>query len=1033
MGKRSKKLPVRYEKDQLGCMSGLINMFDFRQGRTTQRLLSDRKRGTRSEEGARIPRNNLDMLTNPNENCAETDGEVKTTAVADFCKPSVKKLIEEEMFGDQEMKEQNDGELQSNSENKKKNRKRIKKIRWRSCDGIRDIGLAEKSESECLCHQNSLQRSGNSLDLEKIMEHTKFSSDIAEKLSEAINLLISQKLLDRKDLTEEDGDIHTSKKLIDALQELSTDEELCPKFSQDPNSLLAKYMQLESDDHVVDDDEEAKSLAGFSDEEISNVGRSDKLVDHKRPNFFRRKVKSQENNEISQPSNKIVILKQGQQLLFATILREKAVIIMLYRKKCHGKEYPGDIIPTRSPSEWKNLSDHNGISFKENSGRAKDHFFVERIARPSPDKLKGHEIDRVYDSMPHPIPAQRASNIYVEAKKHLSEMLSIGDEHRVISSKQLPRTLGRILSLPEYNSSPLQSPRKMSFSDSDKTKKVNENTGPSGKEDSVNLTSQTIENLDLQPCVNDETSEIDIQVVDSSTNITDEITHIDEASDSCCSTTDKMSSGGDVQIVEVTEIDVREDNNAVHASSIVEHGSTTGGEDQTGDSSEVVDEQRDSMCMNVDSCKEDKMPKSPPNSSASKKAEDYENASDNILERPSPVSVLDPLFMEEDISPASIRSQSADTPIQSLQIQFEEIDSSSVAKQALESDTEGNELVFEYVNEVLQASGLNWEELYLKSISSEKFLEKSLIDSVEFIPNLLCCDEKQLLFDCINEVFTEIYEPDIRPLPSMKHAVHEVWKGVNWHFVPLPLPRILDQIVRKDMSKSGSWMDLQFDLDIIGCEMCEAILEDLMEDVVLSCVNHFHLENGGIITIRCFSSSSWDDEVKCARQDLKSLACRLLVAELVWRDFLMTSKYSQIDDVCPGRIDWKIKARVLNLWTIPNFHNHIADERKEMIFMVVFKQVKEKFYWVCRGEWNNKGNSQVKQDNGTRLMVMRLGDHVIEGQIMNGSHAEEKVFIPRMMLQPSEYNICICRVRCSPIDSSMLRSRGSRAAVSLRC
>ncbi|XP_071721943.1 replication factor A protein 1-like [Rutidosis leptorrhynchoides] len=47
----------------------------------------------------------------------------------------------------------------------------------------------------------------------------------------------------------------------------------------------------------------------------------------------------------------------------------------------------------------------------------------------------------------------------------------------------------------------------------------------------------------------------------------------------------------------------------------------------------------------------------------------------------------------------------------------------------------------------------------------------------------------------------------------------------------------------------------------------------------------------------------------------------------------MASKYSQIDDVCPGRIDWKIKARVLNLWTIPNFCNRIGDGSIEMILL----------------------------------------------------------------------------------------------------
>jgi hypothetical protein len=71
----------------------------------------------------------------------------------------------------------------------------------------------------------------------------------------------------------------------------------------------------------------------------------------------------------------------------------------------------------------------------------------------------------------------------------------------------------------------------------------------------------------------------------------------------------------------------------------------------------------------------------------------------------------------------------------------------------------------------------------------------------------------------------------------MKNATQEVWGGVNWHLIPLPLPHTLDQIVRKDMAKMGAWMDLCFDADAIGVEMGEAILEDLMEDIVLSCVN----------------------------------------------------------------------------------------------------------------------------------------------------------------------------------------------------
>lgn len=43
---KAKQRPGRQKKDQSGCMWGIINMFDFRHGRATRRLLSDRRRNT---------------------------------------------------------------------------------------------------------------------------------------------------------------------------------------------------------------------------------------------------------------------------------------------------------------------------------------------------------------------------------------------------------------------------------------------------------------------------------------------------------------------------------------------------------------------------------------------------------------------------------------------------------------------------------------------------------------------------------------------------------------------------------------------------------------------------------------------------------------------------------------------------------------------------------------------------------------------------------------------------------------------------
>jgi len=38
--------------------------------------------------------------------------------------------------------------------------------------------------------------------------------------------------------------------------------------------------------------------------------------------------------------------------------------------------------------------------------------------------------------------------------------------------------------------------------------------------------------------------------------------------------------------------------------------------------------------------------------------------------------------------------------------------------------------------------------------------------------------------------------------------------------------------------------------------------------------------------------------------------------------------------------------------------------------------------------------------NGTRLTIPRMGKYVLEGKVISGSSAGEKVFIPRLSLSP---------------------------------
>lgn len=163
---------------------------------------------------------------------------------------------------------------------------------------------------------------------------------------------------------------------------------------------------------------------------------------------------------------------------------------------------------------------------------------------------------------------------------------------------------------------------------------------------------------------------------------------------------------------------------------------------------------------------------------------------------------------------------------------------------------EENKLIFDYINSILHASAFTRDQLWMRCVSSDHILDPSLSDQVEVSSSQPCHDPK-LLFDCVNEVLMEVCQYDfgvtpfvsfvkssiIRLDPDMKTVMLKVWEGVCWHLHPLSPPHTLDQIVRKDMARSGAWMDLQFDAEQVGFEMGEAILTELMEDTILSYVS----------------------------------------------------------------------------------------------------------------------------------------------------------------------------------------------------
>ncbi|KAK2972498.1 hypothetical protein RJ640_002309 [Escallonia rubra] len=67
MAKRSRKRLLQYEKDQAGCIWGFIGIFDFRYGRSTRKLLSDRRRGSKHPVGAGFSRTKVKTLESSHE------------------------------------------------------------------------------------------------------------------------------------------------------------------------------------------------------------------------------------------------------------------------------------------------------------------------------------------------------------------------------------------------------------------------------------------------------------------------------------------------------------------------------------------------------------------------------------------------------------------------------------------------------------------------------------------------------------------------------------------------------------------------------------------------------------------------------------------------------------------------------------------------------------------------------------------------------------------------------------------------------
>ncbi|XP_028794728.1 uncharacterized protein LOC114750331 [Neltuma alba] len=870
MGKRSQKRPKRNKRDHSGCMWGLISIFDFRHGRPAQKLITDARYsskhavGEKSENCIVHSKNKFEMLSNLDEDCeSDFDGREskRTTVTTDAVKPCVKKLIEEEMLINQDMKKNIRSVEAESKESRlrlpsplKTDSKRKKKSRKKSHDMDAESLKSDAAfESELSHNQHSRHQSKSSLDLDNIMDGFSRFKDACSVVGDHDGEVLAQP---NENVTAENN---AKDAIYDFVNRIIYDEKNLP---EDEKLVCSQELMQETCSRAGecsgDRFQRIQPITGFnmSKQEPSNQRQTTEIVNNKQRNVFWKKVMPQEKspakgNDNTGSSKRIVIFKPSHMDLpysetdnsLASSLDSHDIndpkghhvrvsshfsLAEIKRKLKHamGKErhgYPRGISQKHS-IECQNMEQGSKVFGKDNNGMKspnKDHFFIEKIARPTSDAKKGDKAGKLRDTevttelKNDRCLKQKDSNLYTEAKKHLHEILGNGDENMDFSSRQIPETLGRILALPEYNLSPIGSPGRehehrfvtaqTRFSTTENIQEANEDLHAVA----LGHPDQATNNPEKPSCI-------------MNLNPPAILTHDDKVEGTCCHPVRNEIVPEDL----ITRKDQKCD-------SEISHGS------------------RPSLCLNQEISEENQQlfsspSSSPSHSSITRKVAGMESGSDES-ERPSPVSVLETPF---DISPGNTISEPDKVPVQPLHIQFEDHNSSPLDQiEGGKLCTEESKLVFDYVEAVLHSSGLNIDQLRIKDLSSNQILDQSLFDEAGFFPKHICHDQK-LLFDCINEVLVDVcrhyfgilpwasfLKPSMRPKPDMKKVVLMVWQRVCWHLLPFPRPHTLDQIVQKDVARSETWMDLRGDAATVIIEMGDAIFAELMEDTVFSCVS----------------------------------------------------------------------------------------------------------------------------------------------------------------------------------------------------
>ncbi|XP_039051939.1 uncharacterized protein LOC120193523 isoform X1 [Hibiscus syriacus] len=719
----------------------------------------------------------------------------------------------------------------------------------------------------------------------------------------AVESFTNQKLTDGESLNKNEV-ANRSNEFIDALEVLNSNKELFTKLLQDPNSLLVKHIQDLRDSQAKMQQHRSSSKAKTSQCRPKGEDGCEGSADAQM--FLSKGV------DMPWPSNTTAVLKSGKQncpykisnwpspqshysskkmersvrptLFSFEHMKRKLKHVMAVNKKEHRQMFLDDICRSLHQHEFEQFEDGDKVMSRQEN---------ERISASKVEEMSEsfNEINRRNwigqtenivsgtgsEATSSIESCHRTSNLLTlthlnekfHPNKHISDMSNGGNEDFSRKQKTL-KTLDRLRSLPEYDLLPRITPQRnkghefaspqMRFSPYNNYSTVNVYKWrvQKGKK-SICLTSP-INTFGGQPMSDDERPEN--QSEDAKKSISGDLSPLTKVLKTVYSLGDDFGHKG--KQTSVCPRKVIEGNHGARfnkcESDALDVALELNGELNTSmtQRTEAVNHFGDneySECSKLNSPSADQTSfysidvysSSPP---FIQRAEISDSMSDRE-EQPSPISVLEQVFVEENTSSPSTISLAAKLPAKPFCIDIEEHYATSLLESHFDpknnasasEDKQGS--LSECIREVLQVSGLNWDELSGRLHLSDQMLDTSLLDNVDVWPKKSPADRK-LLFGYIREVLFEIYQRYFRCSPWMsllnpqprqamlsKNMVHEVLRHVDWLLLSDLPQQTLQQLVEKDLSKSGTWIDIRLDTEVVVTELVDIILEDLVVDVAI--------------------------------------------------------------------------------------------------------------------------------------------------------------------------------------------------------